>query len=466
MSIKTLFDKFDEIESTSGKLDKLALLQAIKADEELGPLAMVYFSIAMDWYRIFNVGEKSLDAEVDLDHEVFGAPPKSKKVVSPAKSWVAFLHLIGRIENGGDDKPNKEEIRNFVNGVTDPQANKWIVAALLKKTRMGVSEKTVNKVWPKLINYFEVQLADTLDDPKAIYRFSYNLTTLKGAAKKRVEALPDFYYLEPKLDGIRAVCRVNPAKGTVSFFSRGGQVLNNTGPAGINDFLLQSCREEVIFDGELFGANWNETTKVTSKGEGEADPELVAKLRFFVFDMLTADEWDAQKCEREYTVRREAIAFECMSRSDAKVVKTISHACTTPEDIAKWSAHYLKAKYEGVMVKHPHGLYEFKRSTDWLKFKPLMTDEFEVVGKFEGKVKSKYEGKLGGLIVRVPRPDGFEVLTTCQVGSGFSDEEREAFWADPPLGKMVEIEFKEKTPDGLLREPVFVRVREDKKPNE
>jgi DNA ligase-1 len=462
MNISKLFNAFDAIEATSGKKEKLAALTALKADVQLDSLARSYFSIAMDWYRIFNVGEKSIEEDGDIDVEVFGAKPKVKTPVKPEESWQSFLKLIADIEsNDPDRKPNKEAVRKFVSDLTDPQTKKWLVAALLKKPRMGVSEKTVNKVWPRLINYYEVQLADVLDDPKLLFAAGYDLAALKGAAKKKVEALPSYYYLEPKLDGIRAVCRVDLLKQKVSFFSRGGQVLNNTAPAGIDAFLmkaLKGCDTKVlVFDGELFGENWNDTTRVTSKGEGEADPVIVSRLRFYVFDMLTGDEWDSQACARTYEQRREAIPFGAMPWSKDKVLMTISYRVESEADIAVKYKSCLNDNFEGSMIKHPEGLYTFSRSTAWLKYKPFITDEFEVLGTFEGKARSKHEGKLGGLILKVA--DGL----TCQVGSGFSDEQREVFWKTPPINRIVEIEFKERTPDGMLREPVFVRVRDDKK---
>jgi len=51
-----------------------------------------------------------------------------------------------------------------------------------------------------------------------------------------------------------------------------------------------------------------------------------------------------------------------------------------------------------------------------------------------------------------------------RVGSGFSDEQRQQFWANPNSikGKIIEVQFHEETPDGSLRHPRFVRVREDK----
>lgn len=462
-TVRAMFDAFDAIEATTKKTEKLEKLKSL-CGTPAEPLVKQYLGYAMDWFMIFGIGEKTLEAaaeEDDLDAAVFGSAPKREVEDVPAhESWNAAVRLVsGLLGDPSFEKPNKADIVNFVRSITDAQAKRWIVAMLLKKPRMGVSEKTVNSVWPNLIRYFEVQLADVLEEPKALFKDTFPLPEkwTKTLLAKR-DALPDHYWLEPKLDGIRAVCIVRVEERRVSFFSRGGQVLNNTAPAGIDDLLLKTCREDVVFDGELFCENWNETTKVTSKGEGEADPALVAKLRFYVFDMLTLAEWESQRCDRTYADRRDAIPYEVMGHADDRVVRTASHAVENAAQIDALFQKYLKKGFEGVMVKHPKGRYEFKRSTAWLKYKPLMTDEFEVVGKYEGQAHSKNAGKLGGLVVKVA--DG----VTCEVGSGFSDAQREEFWASPPIGKLIEVEFKEYTPDGKLREGVFVRVRDDKRP--
>ncbi len=96
--------------------------------------------------------------------------------------------------------------------------------------------------------------------------------------------------------------------------------------------------------------------------------------------------------------------------------------------------------------------YELKeKSKYWLKMKPTETYDLLVVGKFGGKGRLK--NNLGGLIVKY---NDVEV----KVGSGYSDEERELFMKNPP--SIIEVKCKGETEDGSLREPIFVRVRDDK----
>ena len=60
--------------------------------------------------------------------------------------------------------------------------------------------------------------------------------------------------------------------------------------------------------------------------------------------------------------------------------------------------------------------------------------------------------KLGALTIDV---EGVSV----DVGSGYSDRQREEFWKEPP--KIIDVRYKMKTPDGSLQFPVFVMERED-----
>ena len=54
-------------------------------------------------------------------------------------------------------------------------------------------------------------------------------------------------------------------------------------------------------------------------------------------------------------------------------------------------------KLEGTIVRHPNGLYKWSRSTEVMKWKPRMKDNYKIIFLNEGE--GKYEGTLGSLTV-------------------------------------------------------------------
>jgi ATP-dependent DNA ligase len=84
-----------------------------------------------------------------------------------------------------------------------------------------------------------------------------------------------------------------------------------------------------------------------------------------------------------------------------------------------------------------------------LKVKGKETFDVKILRIFEGK--GKHIGRLGGF-----------VTDKGKVGTGFTDEERTAYFTDNLIGETVEVSCMHLTEEGKFRHPVFVRLREDK----
>ena len=106
---------------------------------------------------------------------------------------------------------------------------------------------------------------------------------------------------------------------------------------------------------------------------------------------------------------------------------------------------------EGIVLKTLNGPYEFSRSNHWCKVKKFYTLDLPVVGWEYGKKGNK--DVLGALHVEL---NGVRT----KVGSGISKNQRREFMENLP--SLVEVKYQEITKDGVLRFPVFVRVRDDK----
>lgn len=140
---------------------------------------------------------------------------------------------------------------------------------------------------------------------------------------------------------------------------------------------------------------------------------------------------------------------------------------------------YSSQGYEGTMVRNGSSLYQHKRTSDLLKIKLWQDEEFEIIG-FEQltskeKIRLEYwepgafqyadgswyrngqeflEEKVGCLICKTK--DG----SLFGVGTGFTDEQREYYFHNPPIGKLATVKYQELTKDNIPRFPVFKCIRD------
>ena len=147
----------------------------------------------------------------------------------------------------------------------------------------------------------------------------------------------------------------------------------------------------------------------------------------------------------------------------------------------------LKAGHEGVMVKNPNSVYSpGKRGKNWLKKKPLMeTLDLVVVGAEWGF--GRRVNLIGSYTVACYDPETSNFLQVGKVGTGLNDEKLTeltemlsglidggeaggVFAVRPKI--VLEIAFEEiqKSPNYnsgfALRFPRFIRIRDDKDPEE
>ena len=117
--------------------------------------------------------------------------------------------------------------------------------------------------------------------------------------------------------------------------------------------------------------------------------------------------------------------------------------------------------YEGIMIKSLDAPYECKRSDFWMKWKPTISVDLNIVGFEEGTGRNA--GRLGAFICE---GDDNGRRIRVNVGSGFSDSDRDQYWSrrDLLLDHLVEVQADAVTQnqDGTysLRFPRFLRFRD------
>jgi bifunctional non-homologous end joining protein LigD len=197
---------------------------------------------------------------------------------------------------------------------------------------------------------------------------------------------------------------------------------------------------------------------------------------YFAFDLLGFEGFDLRPLP---VVVRKRLLQEVLPPAGA--LKYTDHVEEAGE---AFYAELSKMRLEGMVAKKADGTYRAGRSAEWLKVRADKTDDFVVVGFTQPKGSRSGFGALH-LALYVG-----ETLTYAgRVGSGFTAEQldpirarlesgrradppcegpvprdHETIWTEPSV--VCEVRFKEITDQGLLRQPVFLRFRDDKTPAE
>ncbi|WEU67320.1 hypothetical protein [Xanthomonas phage JGB6] len=347
---------------------------------------------------------------------------------------------------------------------TNTQTIGLLMSILEKSLVTGVSASTVNKAFPGLIPEFKVQLAQKYAD-------------------KKIRSFPQ--YAEIKYDGLRAIGKLFPT-GEVEITTRTGRPI----PAA-QYFHKELARFGAAYrkivptpahgytgcvtDGELCGESFNQAVS-TFRSNEIADSGTCR-----IFDVLPMESLSDPDFVSDDFETRKALLADVFAELDTESKATLSPIQTIMRSVAyKMSSKreiwdtYKTARlqgHEGLIIKDPSGLWRPKRSNDWMKIKAEETADLRIIGAFEGE--GEKTGTLGGLIVD---RDGVQV----RVGSGFTAEMSDKLWFmfcrdyDAALagatdsedfeliGRLAEVQYQEVTPDGSLRHPVFIRVRNDK----
>lgn len=229
--------------------------------------------------------------------------------------------------------------------------------------------------------------------------------------------------------------------------------------------------ERYVFDGELRladqyceGLTDNDAFKY-SVGIANSQKDFSRKhmLKFIIFDVIVQKDFTFEQPTESYIKRfaklkevERIIQSECLTHLSIVPVLYIG---TDISMIEQYSTAAYMAGYEGIMINLDSS-YQYKRTSQLLKYKKFNTIDLKVVGFAEGT--GKYEGTLGALICAYKNNQVF-------VGSGFTDKQRNDIWdnLEHYLNKIVEVKYKDITSDantGLesLQFPVFIGFRTDK----
>jgi len=342
------------------------------------------------------------------------------------ESWKEFFRIAemcAKREVTGNSAV--EALHTFFSSVMDTD-EKWMRMILKKKLRLGIGTKTINKIFIGLIPTFEVSLAQQFDE-------------------KRIADVSKVY-VEPKLDGIRcfAIVENNEAK----LFARSGKLISN-----FDNTIGTALRVlgDGCYDGELMGEDFVALMRQAYRKENTD----VSYAYLSLFDYLSLEEWRSGDVVTS-TKDRYAELKKRVDGSNPFIDIVDRHEVpANVKEIMALHQIFVESGYEGAMVKTIDAPYQFGRSYDVMKVKTFFDADLIIERLEEGS--GRHNGRLGAVVVDY-------LGTKVKVGSGFTDELREAVWSDQDkfVGRMIEVRYQEVTHDGSLRFPTFVCFRNDR----
>jgi len=277
--------------------------------------------------------------------------------------------------------------------------------------------------------------------------------------------LPGWVY-EEKYDGYRILAYKEGDR--VSLMSRNGKDRTETF-SDVAEALASLPDRALLLDGEVVAFDRRLVSRFQLLQQGEV-PTVYA-----VFDCLYREGRDLRG--EPLPVRREALEA-AIGRTDR-----IFASRRLPPNGLKAFEVATKKGWEGLVAKDPKSPYVEGRSAAWLKVKVHQEGELVVGGytapagsrthfgallmgayrgkdlRYVGKVGTGYTQKLLSSLYRTFQP-------LVRPAPAFVDPPREkgSVWLAPKL--VAQVAFQECTADAKLRQPVFLGLRDDKKPEE
>lgn len=332
-----------------------------------------------------------------------------------------------------------DHLKNILSSLTADDA-KVIERIIDKSLDCGIHKSTANAVWPGLVKEYPVMLCSPYE-------------------QKLVDKIKFPAMVQCKMDGMRFNAVV--IDGVVEFKSRNGKELNLLGNLA-EEFIAMSNGIDCVFDGELVlvkdGVIVDRQTGngiLNKANKGTITSADAAMVNAVIWDVIPYVFFIEGHCPVAYSTRFNTLVN---TKLPAKVKLVEYSVVSNMESANEIFAKYLEEGQEGIILKDLNGIWEDKRANHQIKFKGELECDLKIVAVEEGT--GKYAGMLGAVVCE--SADG---LVKVNVGSGFSDVQREIYW-EQLIGKIVAVKYnariKNRAGEESLFLPIFVELREDK----
>jgi bifunctional non-homologous end joining protein LigD len=308
-----------------------------------------------------------------------------------------------------------------------------------------------------------------------------DVEVMKATRREDAFSDPDWVY-ELKYDGYRLIAGVDD--GDSVLISRNGNDLTHTFPE-----VARAVRglpyQGLVLDGEVvvhddrglpsFGHLQKRGRLQNRKDIARASLELPAT--YYAFDLLAIGGADLRGLP---LLERKALL-----RDVIPTVGPLRYSDHVAEQGKPLMAQVQQMGLEGIVAKRADSTYTGGRSKSWYKIPALHTEDFVIVGFTDPST-----GRPGFGALHMARYVGDTLTWAGSVGTGYTEADlnrirkalgpledasarelvagapkaRGSHWVKPEL--VAEVTFKDITSDGMIRHGSFMRLRDDKRPEE
>ena len=404
---------FDEITALNGSNAKLAYLRDAVSYE---PLLVEFFKLCFSYDKTWGISTASIKTvrEKNLFRE------NTERIV-----YVDFLNLLQNSK-----RISLSQLTDISKRCT-AEDFLFFSRILCKDLKCGVGIGLIKKIIPGL-KEFLVQAAN-----KDISVAQFGIQD---------------YIAEPKLDGVRCIAILK--EDTCTLFTRNGKKIENFKAVEKQLLEIFGTDSDLALDGELVCGKNEFSQLMTTLYSLKPIEEVINNTTYNIFDAMSLAEFESGKSLRPLKTRKEFLSKFYTSN---KIVFVPHFKVSSLEETNMLFKDFVENGYEGLMLKDLNSFYPFKRTNDWLKIKPnddytlIITEVLEGTGKYTGCL-----GAVKGYYLE-------DETISVEVGSGFSDSERENLWKNKEelIGRKIDIVADSITHKKSFRFPIFKRFRDD-----
>jgi len=347
---------------------------------------------------------------------------------------------------------------------------------ILKENRSVLSNKTLEEVFearsenPSVGKIDQIRLREAMEREDlwdaAVKPMPHGIKPMLATLVKEPFNHPDWIF-EVKWDGYRAIAEIRGK--SVSLYSRKAIPLTQKfSPIAES---LRKIRIEAVLDGEIVVVD--DRGHPDFQGLQNYQKSGSGHLLYYAFDLLHFRGRDLRNLP---LIRRKELLKRVLP-SESRI-KFSDHV--REEGILFFNAAREKG-LEGIIAKHSQSTYRMgRRSRLWLKVKTRFTQEGVIAGFTEPRAGRKYFGSLvlgtfegGALVYSGHVGGGFTAKSLKQIFERLNPLRQKdcpfkvkpknntpVTWVRPEI--VCEVILQGWTAEGLMRQPTFLRIREDK----